>query len=121
MSEDRKIQMIGKFIKDFFGRRPVFEGWYSDYDDNTIDYKITYELSKLRIKKGEGECTYNCVADILLTEILQRHPEDDEWVKFHYADDLPGYVIDELNEDILVEFEGLMPHVCMLLTFTDED
>ena len=121
MSEDKKIQIIGKFIKDFFGKRPPYEGWYSDYDENGIDFKITYELSKLRIKRGEGECTYNCVADVLLTEILQRHPEDNEWVRFHYADDLPGYVIDELNEEILVEFENLLPHVCMFLTFTDED
>lgn len=121
MSNDKKLEIIGKFIKDFFDRRPVYEGWYSDYDENAIDFKITYELSKLRIKKGEGECVYECLVDVKITEILQKHPEDDGWVRFFYSDDLPQYIIDELNEDILVEFENQMPIVCMLITFTDED
>ena len=119
MSEDIQIQMIGKFIKNFFGKRPPYEGWYSDYDENGIDFKITYELSKLKIRKGEDECMYECVADVNITEILQRHPEDNEWVRFHYADDLPSYIIDELIEDILVEFEDLLPQVCLFIELID--
>lgn len=120
MSDDVKIKMLSKFIKNFFDKRPAYKGWYNQFDEVTIDFVMKYKLTKLSIKQDKNsDCLYNCEAEVKFYDMQVFDPEYEEWITMNYTDDFPQYLFDELNEDILVDFEKLMPDICLVINFID--
>lgn len=116
----KEIEIISKLIKNFFKNKNKFEGWFTSYDDEyQQEYIIEYTPSKLFIEKDNNKkslCSFNGEIEITVNSIKVFDYEERVWVSA-YRDDLPEYVWDDLNDNISIDLDELLPQVCLKFNF----
>lgn len=101
-------------IVNVIGEVGEYEDWYTTpYSDNedATDVFIRYKIDKVSLWKEEENDYFLGTLKLIVTDILIGYSEEDEWDRVYYRDDLPSFIWERLEENIIENVEKWVPNV----------
>jgi hypothetical protein len=112
--EDERIKRIENNIIKLFNGTHTKEGSYMLpwSHDGSRKYKISYRISKANLWKTKSavRCVYSGMIFITLDIKVT---DEGRWVKMSHITDLPEWIGNDLQDEILDELESYFTNVCV--------
>jgi hypothetical protein len=120
MTKEDKLNKIKKIIFSIVNSNNTMEGKYSmpysHSDDDYADWKVSFNVKRITIWPTDTEvfCRYSGTIYITMSDVIVGFEGD--WDKVGLGD-LPSWVQDDIEEDILENLNKFLPMVCVDITF----
>ena len=108
-SKEREVYLINKLIepdKEYTHS----DSFYNSYDDVSFDVKIYYKIKLTDVYKNESPMGYSVKLLVDIQRILVGIEIDDTWESME-KDDIPAWVFDNIQDEIIDKFDNFLPSV----------
>ena len=108
-SKEREVYLINKLIepdKEYTHS----DSFYNSYDDVSFDVKIYYKIKLTDVYKNESPMGYSVKLLVDIQRILVGIEIDDTWESME-KDDIPAWVFDNIQDEIIDKFDNFLPTV----------
>jgi len=108
-SKEREVYLINKLIepdKEYTHS----DSFYNSYDDVSFDVKIYYKIKLTDVYKNESPMGYSVKLLVDIQRILVGIERDDTWESME-KDDIPAWVFDNIQDEIIDKFDNFLPSV----------
>jgi hypothetical protein len=119
MTKEEKLDKIKKIITKLIDSNNIIEGKYempySNSNDDLADWKVTLNVNRVSLWETENydRCKYSG-SIYLKVDVMIRFEGD--WEKMQIWD-LPSWVKDDIEDNVLDNIENFLPVVCIDITF----
>jgi hypothetical protein len=108
-SKEREVYLINKLI-DPDKEYTHSDSFYNSYDEVSFDVIIYYKIKLIDVYKNESDMGYSVKLLIDTQRILVGIERDDTWESME-KDDIPSWIFDNIQDEILDKFDNFLPSV----------
>jgi hypothetical protein len=108
-SKEREVYLINKLI-DPEKEYTHSDSFYNSYDDVSFDVMIYYKIKLMDVYKNESPMGYSVKLLVDIQRILVGIERDDTWESME-KDDIPAWVFDNIQDEIIDKFDNFLPTV----------
>ena len=108
-SKEREVYLINKLI-DPEKEYTHSDSFYNSYDDVSFDVMIYYKIKLMDVYKNESDMGYSVKLLVDTQRILVGIERDDTWESME-KDDIPAWIFDNIQDEILDKFDNFLPSV----------
>jgi hypothetical protein len=108
-SKEREVYLINKLI-DPEKEYTHSDSFYNSYDDVSFDVMIYYKIKLMDVYKNESDMGYSVKLLVDTQRILVGIERDDTWESME-KDDIPDWVFDNIQDEIIDKFDNFLPTV----------
>ena len=108
-SKEREVYLINKLI-DPEKEYTHSDSFYNSYDEVSFDVIIYYKIKLMDVYKNESDMGYSVKLLIDTQRILVGVERDDMWESME-KDDIPSWIFDNIQDEILDKFDNFLPSV----------
>jgi len=108
-SKEREVYLINKLI-DPEKEYTHSDSFYNSYDEVSFDVIIYYKIKLMDVYKNESDMGYSVKLLVDTQRILVGIERDDTWESME-KDDIPSWIFDNIQDEILDKFDNFLPSV----------
>jgi len=108
-SKEREVYLINKLI-DPDKEYTHSDSFYNSYDEVSFDVIIYYKIKLMDVYKNESDMGYSVKLLVDTQRILVGIERDDTWESME-KDDIPSWIFDNIQDEILDKFDNFLPSV----------